>query len=90
MLLDLPELFRAFAGYDDVRLVLLLMLRLVRLDHDVLQLLRRLFDLAGEEQAGVGDHEAVVLLVRIVEVEAVVEDDRGRDRQLRPARRGNE
>ena len=60
----------------------------VRLDDDVLDLLGRLLDLAGEEEAGRRDAEAVVAVVRLARVEAVVEDDRGRDAQLWPGRGG--
>ena len=60
----------------------------VRLDDDVLDLLGRLLDLAGEEEAGRRDAEAVVAVVRLARVEAVVEDDRGRDAQLWPGRDG--
>ena len=77
LLLERPELLRL-----GLRPRGLLVLRLVRLDDDILDLLRCLLDLSGEEEAGGGDAEAVVAVVRLARVEAVVEDDRRRDAQL--------
>mmetsp|Transcript_36219 Transcript_36219/g.90545 ORF Transcript_36219/g.90545 Transcript_36219/m.90545 type:complete len:482 (-) Transcript_36219:29-1474(-) len=81
LLFQLEEFLRLGLGC-----LLLVVLRLIRLHHDVLELLGRLLHFGGKEETRRRNGEAVVVLVGHAGVKAVKEHDGGGDAELREAK----